>query len=54
MNVSKNHYSASEVADLLKKSRMQVNLDIRLGKIKAEKIGKSYIISAKEVKRLLK
>lgn len=48
----KEFYSVQELAKLLNKSRQQVNLDIRLGKINGFKVGNSWIIPAKEVNRL--
>jgi hypothetical protein len=46
-------YSVAEVADILKKSRQQINIDIRLGKIKAEKVGKAYVITYAELAKRL-
>lgn len=42
--MSKNFYSTSEVATILKQSRVEVFRKIKSGKIKAEKIGRNYII----------
>lgn len=42
--MSKNFYSTSEVAAILRQSRVEVFRKIKSGKIKAEKIGRNYII----------
>jgi hypothetical protein len=54
MKLDKELYSATETAAILGKARSQINIDIRLGKIKAELVGKSYIIKKEELERLLK
>ncbi len=43
--MNKKQYSAPEVANILGVSRITVFNRIRSGKIKAEKIGRNYIIS---------
>lgn len=45
-------YSVQEVAKILGKSRQQINLDIRFNKIKAEKVGKAYVITIQELNRI--
>jgi len=50
----KDYYSVAELAFELKKSRQQVSLDCRLGKIENKRFGRSYFIPAKVVKQLLR
>ena len=50
----KDYYSVPELAFELGKSRQQVSLDCRLGKIKCEKFGRSYFIHKDTVKQILK
>jgi len=38
-------YSTSQVATILKQSRIEVFRKIKSGKIKAEKVGRNYVIS---------
>lgn len=45
-NTIKMHYSVKEVADLLKVSRVTIFKKIKNGQIKAEKVGRNYVISA--------
>lgn len=52
--MKKDYYSVPELALELGKSRQQVSLDCRLGKIPSQKFGKSYFISSDIVKKLLK
>ncbi len=47
-------FSSTEVAKLLNISRISVFNKIKKGIIKAEKVGRNYIISQKEVECLLK
>ena len=54
MKKVKEFYSVPEVAVLLGKSRQQVSLDCRLGKIESSKFGKSYYMSNATVLALLK
>ncbi len=42
--MKKKFYSVPEVAVMLGKSRQQVSLDCRLGKITSDKFGRSYYI----------
>lgn len=44
MNVNKQYYSTSEVADILRISRISVFNRIKRGQLKAEKVGRNYII----------
>lgn len=44
----KNYYTVKELADILKISRVSVFNRIKKGQIKAEKIGKTYIIAAED------
>jgi len=43
--MAKGFYSTTEVADILRVSRITVFQRIKSGKIKAEKIGRNYIVS---------
>lgn len=45
MENTKKHYSTSEVAHILRISRISVFKRIRRGRIRAEKVGKTYVIS---------
>ncbi len=44
----KKYYTVKELADILKISRVSVFNRIKKGQIKAEKIGKTYIIAAED------
>jgi len=44
MELIKNYFTVKELADLMGVSRVAVFNKIKLGKIKAEKIGRNYII----------
>lgn len=46
-------FSAPEVAKLLKLSRMTIINKIRRGLIKAEKIGRNYVIPREEIEHVL-
>jgi hypothetical protein len=46
--------SASEAAAILGKTRQQVNLDIRLGKLQAQKVGKAYVLLLSDVEKFQK
>ncbi|HLD27388.1 MAG TPA: excisionase family DNA-binding protein [Patescibacteria group bacterium] len=48
----KQYYSVKELADLLQISRIAVFKKIKKGQLKAEKVGRNYIINAGEVKEL--
>lgn len=43
--MNKNYYSTIEVANILRLSRVTVLKRVKSGKIKAERVGKNYIIS---------
>lgn len=43
--MSKRLYSTPEVAAILKQSRIEVFRKIKSGKIKAEKVGRNYVVS---------
>ncbi len=47
--IEKKFLSTKEVADLLGISRVSVFKKIKKGQIKAEKIGRNYVISAKDM-----
>lgn len=49
----KNYYSAPEIAKLLGVSRVAIFKKIRNGKIRAEKIGRNYIIPREEYEAIL-
>ena len=44
-NMKKNYYSTSEVARILRISRISIFNRIRKGRIKAERVGRNYIVS---------
>ena len=46
-------YSTSEVAKILRLSRVEVFRKIKSGKIKAEKIGRNYVIAHKDLMEAL-
>jgi len=43
--------SVSQAASILNKTRQQVNLDIRLGKLPAQKVGKAYVLLLSDVEK---
>lgn len=45
MEKTKKHYSTSEVAQILHISRISIFNRIKRGRIRAERVGKTYIIS---------
>lgn len=49
MEQEKQYYSTAEVANLLGVSRVAVFKQIKSGKIKAQKIGRNYVIFAKDL-----
>ena len=51
--MKKNMYSTSEVANILHLSRVEVFRKIKAGKIKAEKIGRNYIIPYESIEDIL-
>ena len=46
--------SVSQAASILNKTRQQVNLDIRLGKVPAQKVGKAYVLLLSDVEKFQK
>lgn len=52
-NMKKNMYSTSEVAKILHLSRIEIFRKIKAGKIKAEKIGRNYIIPYDSIEEIL-
>lgn len=52
--LNKDYLTVKELADLMGISRIAVFNKIKLGKIKAEKIGRNYIIQKKDLDGLLK
>lgn len=52
MTHKKTLYSVTELAEILGVSRQEITRRIWRGFIKAEKVGKQYIITSKEVSRL--
>ena len=52
-NEEKKYYTAPELADILGVSRITVFNRIKQGKIKAEKVGRNYIIHKKDAFPLL-
>lgn len=48
----KKYYTIKELADILRVSRITVFKKVKSGQIKAEKAGRTYIISEEEVKKL--
>ena len=46
-------YSTSEVASILHLSRVEVFRKIKAGKIKAEKIGRNYIVPYESIEEIL-
>ncbi len=50
---SKNYYTVRELADILHISRVAVFNKIKRGQLKAEKIGRNYIIYKKDLKDIV-
>ena len=48
-NINKNFYTVKELADILGVSRIAVFKKIKNGQIKAEKMGRNYIIYSKDL-----
>ena len=46
-------YSTSEVAEILHQSRIEIFRKIRSGKIKAEKVGRNYVIPHESIIEIL-
>lgn len=53
-NANKNYISVAELAEMLGISRIAVFKRIKKGQIPAEKIGRSYAISMKDVDEIIK
>ena len=51
--MKKNMYSTQEVANILHLSRIEVFRKIKTGKIKAEKIGRNYVIPHESIEEVL-
>jgi excisionase family DNA binding protein len=51
--VKKKYYSTAEVANILHISRVAVFKQIKNGTLKAEKIGRNYVISYESVSKIL-
>ena len=51
--MKKNMYSTSEVASILHLSRVEIFRKIKAGKIKAEKIGRNYVIPFDSIEEIL-
>ena len=51
--MEKNMYSTSEVASILHLSRIEIFRKIKAGKIKAQKIGRNYVIPYDSVEEIL-
>ena len=50
MKIEKNYYTVKELADIMGFSRITIFNRIKAGKIKAEKIGRNYIIYKNDLK----
>lgn len=53
MNLSKDFYSTTEVAELIGLSRISIWNKVKKGHIKAKRAGRAYLIPKSEVVRLL-
>jgi excisionase family DNA binding protein len=51
--MKKNMYSTQEVANILHLSRVEIFRRIKSGKIKAEKIGRNYVIPYESIEEVL-
>ena len=51
--MKKNMYSTVEVANILRLSRIEVFRKIKAGKIKAEKVGRNYVIPHESIEEIL-
>ena len=49
MNMDPKYYSTGEVAKILRISRIAVFKQIKSGKIKAEKVGRNYVIAQNDL-----
>jgi len=52
MKAEKNYYTVKELADIMGLSRITIFKRIKAGKIKAEKIGRDYIIYKNDLKEM--
>ena len=52
MKAEKNYYTVKELADIMGLSRITIFKRIKAGKIKAEKIGRNYIIYKNGLKEM--
>ncbi len=52
MKAEKNYYTVKELADIMSLSRITIFKRIKAGKIKAEKIGRNYIIYKNDLKEM--
>ncbi|HQL34488.1 MAG TPA: excisionase family DNA-binding protein [bacterium] len=52
MKAEKNYYTVKELADIMGLSRITIFKKIKAGKIKAEKIGRNYIIYKNDLKEM--
>jgi excisionase family DNA binding protein len=52
-NENKNYYTVSELAEILNISRIAVFNKIKKGQLKAEKIGRNYIIYKKDLNGII-
>jgi excisionase family DNA binding protein len=52
-NKNKEFYSVKELADLLQLSRVTIFKRIKKGEIKAEKIGRNFVIQKKDINDLI-
>lgn len=51
--IKKNMYSTSEVANILHLSRVEIFRKIKAGKIKAQKVGRNYVIPHESLAEIL-
>jgi excisionase family DNA binding protein len=51
--MKKNMYSTSEVANILHLSRVEIFRKIKAGKIKAQKVGRNYVIPFESIEEIL-
>ncbi|MDD4411841.1 MAG: helix-turn-helix domain-containing protein [Bacilli bacterium] len=53
MRTEKSYYTIKELADIMNLSRVTIFNRIKAGKIKAEKVGRNYIIHKKDLEGIL-
>ena len=51
--MKKNMYSTAEVANILHLSRIEIFRKIQAGKIKAQKVGRNYVIPFESIEEIL-